>query len=220
MKVCVVSANLGSFDVAQQHVEQTLPCDYVNFTDENFPPRHNALHPRLQAKIPKMFAWQLTPGYDAYLWLDGCFSMCRADTVEYFVNQLGDNDIVVFRHPVRPDIRQELRYTRKGVRQQRLYLYNRYKNELYQEMGGEIFSDRSFKDDTLVNGGVFMYRNTPEVQSMMKEWWYFVSRYATQDQISFPYVLKKSGIKVKILEENLVKTFPYFSLSYHTKRKG
>lgn len=219
MKVCVISANLGSFDTEKKHVQQSISHDYVNFTDESFPPRYNALHPRLQAKIPKMFAWQLVPGYDAYMWIDGSFSMCREDTVEFFVNELGDNDFVVFRHPVRPDIRQELRYTRKGVRQQRLYLYNRYKNELYQEMGDEIFSDKDFKDDLLVTAGAFIYRNTPEVQKMMKEWWYFVSRYATQDQISLPYVLKKSGIKVKIIERNLIKEFPYFTLAHHSKRK-
>jgi hypothetical protein len=220
MKICVVSANLGGFDIEQQHVPQTVPCDFRHFNDENFPPRYNSMLPRLQAKIPKMFAWQLAPGYDIYLWLDGAFAMAKPDTVEFFVNELGDDDIVVFRHPVRPDVRQELRYTRKGVRQGRLYLHNRYKNELYQEMGDEIFADKDFKDDTLVNGGVFMFRNTPQVQQMFKEWWYFVSRYAVQDQIPFPYVLRKSGIRVKILERNLVKDFPYFNLSYHTKRKG
>lgn len=219
MRICVVSANLGGFDTTQNHVEQTIPYDSVTFTDENFPPRYNALHPRLQAKIPKMFAWQLSPGYDAYLWVDGSFSMCKPDTLAYFVNQLEDNELVVFRHPVRPDIRQELRYTRKGVRQTRIYLYNRYKNELYQEMGDEIFGDKDFKDDLLVNGGVFMYRDTPAVRSMMKEWWYFVSRYATQDQISFPYVIKKSGVKVKILNEDLVKGFPYFTIAHHKLKK-
>jgi hypothetical protein len=74
----------------------------------------------------------------------------------------------------------------------------RYTNEWVDEQMAEIEGDKDFVDDILVNGGIFMYRNTPEIQKMLKEWWYHVSRYLIMDQCSFAYVLKKSGVKMNI----------------------
>ena len=76
MRICVSTANLGSIDADNvQHVMQAIPdawsVDYFGYNDSNLPARHCALHPRLQAKIPKMLAHESHPGYDYYIWLDG-----------------------------------------------------------------------------------------------------------------------------------------------------
>ena len=200
--IAVIQASLGGIDNITPHVPQTIPYDYHLFTDENCPPR---LPPRLQAKIPKMFGWQLAPNYEYYLWLDGNISLNHSQTLQYFYDQIQGYDIVVVRHHRRPNIRQEIRYLRKGLREQSIYLVSRYDKELWQEQYAEICKDKEYVDDLLVIGGVFMYRNTPKVQAMMKEWWYHVSRYNVQDQISFPYVLKKSGLKIKVLDHDYTK---------------
>ncbi len=197
-KIAVISANLGGLDKMMDNVPQSLLYDTFVFTDENFLPRFNAMTPRLQAKIPKCFGWQLAPGYDYYLWLDSTLALSNPDSLKYFYNQCQGYDVVVLRHPTHPNVRQEARYTRKGVKQQARYIVTRYKNEHLKELMNVIEADKSFVDDTLVNGGVFMYKNTPEVQQMFKEWWYYISRYIIQDQISFPYVLKKSGLKINV----------------------
>lgn len=199
MLITTLSANLNSFDKPTDHVPQSMYSDQFVFTDENFPPRERAMTPRLQAKIPKFFGWQLRPGYDYYLWLDSNISLAHEDALQYFYDNCQGYDIVVLRHPRRPNIRQEVRYTRKGINQQSLYVLGRYEGEWHKEQYAAIQSDRDFKDDLLVNGGVFMYHNTPAVHAMFKEWWYHVTRYIIQDQISFPYVLKKSGLKINIL---------------------
>lgn len=202
-KVAVITANLGGFDKTAPHAPQSIGYDYFLFTDENFPPRFNAMTPRLQAKIPKFFGWQMVPNYDYYLWLDSTLSLSNPDSLKYFYDNCCDYDVVVLRHPSHPNVRQEARYTRKGVKQHgknlgSRYIMARYKNELIKEQMDEIEADKDFADDLLVCGGVFMYRNTPEVHKMLKEWWYHVSRYIIQDQISFPYVLKKSGLRVNV----------------------
>lgn len=204
-RVAVLQASLGGIDNYVEHVHQSIEHDHFLFTDKNFPPRNKAMTPRLQAKIPKMFGYQMAPGYDYYLWLDGNISLNHKDTLKYFLEQIEGNDIVVLRHYRRPDIRQENRYLRKGLREQSRYLVARYDGELLKEQIGEIDADKDFKDDLLVIGGIYMYRNTPKVQQMFKEWWYHVSRYIIQDQLSFPYVLKKSGIKVKVLDHDYTK---------------
>ena len=191
----VISASIGGIDKPIEHVPQSVQADYHLFTEEN--PR---LPNRLQAKLPKMFGWQIKPGYDLYLWLDGNIKLNHPDTLKYFTEQIQGHDIVVLRHHRRPNIKQEVRYLRKGLREQSIYLVSRYGNELWKEQFKEIKRDKDFVDDLLVIGGIFMYRNTLEVQKMFKEWWFHVSRYNIQDQISFPYVLKKSGIRVKVLD--------------------
>jgi hypothetical protein len=108
-----------------------------------------------------------------------------------------------------------VRYLRKGLREKSLYLVTRYDNELWQEQYDEICKDKDYVDDLLVIGGIFMYRNTPAVQQMMKEWWFHNSRYNIQDQISFAYVLKKSGIKFKVLDIDYTK----WEMIKHIKHK-
>lgn len=217
-KIALISANLGGLDKPPAHVPQSIAYDDFMFTDRNFPPRFNAIVPRLQAKIPKFFGWQMAPGYEYYMWIDGNFSLSSTDSLKYFYDACQGYDIVVLKHPKRPNIRQEARYVRKGLNQKgknpgSKYIIARYENELLKEQMDEIESDKDFKDDMLVIGGAFMYRDTPEIRNMLKEWWYHVSRYIIQDQIAFPYVLKKSGVKIHILED-------VFSDSPYLKHEG
>jgi len=216
MSICVLSASLGGFDNPLEHVEQTIPADYFTFTDENFPTRDRAITPRLQAKIPKMFGYQLKPGYDAYLWLDGNITLSDPLSLNVCLTALEDHDIVVFKHPRRPHIFKEGRYIQQALDEQSNYAVQRYENELLDEQLAVIRGDPGYVDDLLLIGGVFMYRNTPEVQAMLKEWWYHVSRYITQDQLSFPYVLKRSPLKVKIIDDDIYHS-QYFKIGRHKK---
>lgn len=203
MKVAVISASLGGFDKENDNVAQSLPYDYFNFNDDNFPLRDKSMTPRLQAKIPKMFGWQLRPGYDAYLWLDGNISLAHHESLEYFLDAIKDHDIAVLKHPERDTIHWEYRYNWRGLHSNAPsnYLVKRYANEWLDEEYQEITKDKDFKDDLMVNGGVFIYRNTPEVQAVLKEWWYHVTRFLIMDQLAFPYLLKKSGLKVNVLPD-------------------
>jgi hypothetical protein len=214
-KTVVVSASLGGFDKQFQNVPQSVPHDFHLFTDENFPPRDKSMSPRLQAKIPKCFAFELLPGYDAYLWLDGNLRFPHPESLRYYLDALEGYDLVVLRHPNRPNIRQEVRYTRKGINQQSNYILSRYPGEFLKEQYEVIEKDKRYVDDLLVIGGIFLYRNTPQVQAMLKEWFYYQTRYIVQDQISFPYVIKNSGVKYNVLEDVYDQT-PYLT---HIKHK-
>jgi hypothetical protein len=214
-KVAIISASLGGFDGTYEHTSQTYSHDYFLFTDANFPPRVS-LTPRLQAKIPKLFAYQLKPNYDYYLWLDGHITLNNPNTLTYLMSEIQSTDILVFQHPRRPNVRQEIRYLRKGLREQSRYLVSRYNGEFLPEQTREYEQDK-FEDDLLAMGGVFLYRNTPEVQALLKEWWYHITRYNIQDQISFSYVLKKSNLKIKVLTHDF-NTWDYIKLNGHAKR--
>ncbi len=201
MKIALITANVGGFDHAVVHESQSVDHDHHAFTDENFLPRSKAMTPRLQAKIPKCFGWQLAPGYDYYLWLDANLRLTHEDSVKYFLDSCLDHDMAVFRHPKRKNIWEEWRYVRRGMWQS-TYLMSRYENELLAEQWQVISDDKDYEDDLLLAGGMFMYKNTPQVQAALTEWWYHMSRYLIMDQLSYPYVLKKAGLDLNVLEDS------------------
>ncbi len=212
----IISASLGGMDKPSLNVPQSLSHDYFLFTDKNFPPRIT-LAPRLQAKIPKMFGWQMAPNYDYYLWLDGNLRLNHPLALQYFYDQLQGYDIVTLKHPRRDTVKWEARYLERALNEQSKYMVSRYAGELFYEQMAEINADKDFVDDLLVIGGIFMYRNTQKVRKMLKEWWYHVSRYIVQDQISFSYVLKKSELNIKVLEHTY-NEWEYLRHENHKKR--
>lgn len=216
-KIAVVSASLGGFDKTFDNSPQSVDHDFHLFTDDNFPARNKSMTPRLQSKIPKCFAWQLKSGYDSYMWLDGNIRLSHPDSLKYFANALEGYDMVFLRHPGRPNIRQEVRYTRKGINQQSMYMLSRYPGEQLAELYDLISRDQNYIDDLLVIGGMFMYRDTPAVREMFKEWFYYQCRYILQDQISLPYVLKKSGVKFNVLPD-VYDESPYLTTVKHKYR--
>src|SRR3990167_10249082 len=88
----------------------------------------------------------------------------------------------------------------------------RYGNGLHKEMYNEILKDKDYKDNRLYASTVFAYRNIPKVQQMLKDWWYYQSRYYTCDQIHLPYVIWKNKLDINVFNENLFK-IGYVSLS-------
>lgn len=210
IKVCILTANLGNFDIPVDPVEQEVECDFFRFTDDNFPPI-TGLTPRLQYRIPKLYGWEMKPGYDIYIWLDGSFSFGQPDSVEWFLNQLGNADMAVFAHPDRNTIKEEVDHIEDHLRKGKPYITSRYKNGLHQEMYEIIKSDPDYVDNLLFTSTAFIYRNNPLVRHMMREWWYYQSRYFTCDQVAMPYVIDKSLLEINIIPDNQYK-IPYLTL--------
>lgn len=217
MRVAILSANLGNFDKVVKPVDQELPdgiseVSYHCFTDTDFPPIMG-LTPRLQYRIPKLFGWQMFPGYDYYIWLDGGCSFLRADSLKYYMEQLGDGDIALFKHPTRRNIRQESAHIQEHLDLGKPYISTRYKNGLHREQLEYIQNHGAvgFKDDKLWASTTFIYRNTSKVNQAMTFWWTMQSRYFTCDQIALPYVLWVHELIVKTFDQPIYKT-GYMSL--------
>lgn len=198
MRTCVLTANLNGFDRVHMPVEQSVPCDYHCFTDSDFPPIAG-LSPRLQYRIPKTHGWQMKPGYDYYIWLDGSVTLMREDSVAWLVDQLGTNSMAFFAHPDRQTVRQEVEYLEK--KKDHPYLKARYENGLHKEQFAEIEAS-GYPDGMLLASTVFIYRNTQGVQEMLKEWLYTSVRYFTCDQVALPYLIWKYSLGVKQIDLN------------------
>jgi len=210
MKIAVITANTGKFEKPVPYVEQSVPYDFHMFTDENFPPRYCSMTPRLQARIPKMFGWQMAPGYDYYIWVDSSCALLHPDSVKWFIVMCAKFDFVVFKHPSRNTIREEADYLKQRLRMNCDYITTRYKNELIDEQMKVIEDDPTYVDNRLIASTAFAYRNCEKIHNAMIQWWYHTSRFHSVDQLSFPYVLFKSWCSVNVIpvpmRQNVIKS--------------
>lgn len=165
------------------------------------------MRPILQAKIPKMFAWQMIPECDFYIWCDACITLSHHDTVAWLLEQLGDADIAFFKHPEgRNSVQSELDYMENcmntpGAMQG--YLMERYHGEPMRNQVETYLKKPGFVDDHLYAGGVFIYRNNVHTFAMLESWFMQNLLHSIQDQLSLPYVLAQSNCEVKTIDENI-----------------
>lgn len=199
-KIVVVSANLGSFEPQKPHVAQSVDCDFIRVDDNSFPPRFNSMTPRLQARIVKTHMWDFAPDYDIYLWVDSSFRLNSPDAVAWFLEQLGDKDIAVFKHPNRETVMDEAEYVQHRLEIGCPYITPRYQNELIEEqldqvnVGEELFASTAF-----------ICRPNKRIKQAMRDWWYHISRYHSIDQLSLPHCLIENGCKVEVIGDNFRK---------------
>jgi hypothetical protein len=192
MKIAVHTANLGNFDRVQRPVGQSLHHDWHCFTDKDFPPIAG-LTPRLQYRIPKTHAWQMKPGYDYYVWLDGSVTLAPKDSLQWLINQLGNHDMVLFEHPDRSTVQEEVTYLEE--KKEHPYIKSRYANGLHREQLATI-KESEYIDKVLYASTILAYRPIDAVKKMMEEWLYTSVRYFTCDQVALPYLLWKHGVQV------------------------
>lgn len=219
MRIAVLTANLGAFDTEVENVHQELPSNvelvFHRFTDENFPPVAGVT-PRMQYRIPKMFGWQMFPGYDYYIWLDGTFSMQHSGSVQWFLDQVLGYDIALFKHPWRKTIKEETDHVEEYLKKGNKYITSRYKNGFHKEQYALIAADPNYKDDVLYTSTAFVYSNCERVQDALRDWWDDAARYFTVDQIVLPYIVYKHKLEVFAIDKNQYK-IPYLTLTSHHK---
>ena len=207
----IYTANFGHFDKTQENEEQELPegveaIEYWRCTDEDFPPRFNAMTPRLQARIVKMFGWQFRPDHDIYLWVDSSTRLCRPDSAKWFVEQLGDKDMEFFRHNRRKTIQEEADYLKHRLSIGCPYVTPRYEGE---DIDGAL--SEADPNGQLFASTVFIYRPTTEVRQALKAWWVATARFHSIDQLSLTEAIK--GVSYNVINEDYLKV-PYLE---HTR---
>jgi hypothetical protein len=206
MKIAIITANLGHFDPPSYIVPQipieNVEIDIHRFDDNNFPPRIKAMTPRLQARIPKMFGYDMVPGYDYYIWLDGSFSILNEQTIQWYLSIIASKDIVFFKHPTRNNIKSEADFIRKKIEDKNEYLTSRYWGELIDDQLAAC-NKPGYEDDLLLATCSFIYKNCDSVKILLKEWWIHTSRYHIVDQLSIPFLLKTSNCKFMVIDEDI-----------------
>ena len=226
-RIAVISANLGGIDdgVNIVHPTQTLDegyeLEFFHLTDKNFSPRHKALHPRLQSKIPKMLGYELCLGFDYYIWMDGNFSLVNENSVMELVKSCDKFDACFFAHPCHGTIRDEFDFVLNNLEHDQ-YLKNRYHNEFIQEQKLLYSKLPGFSDQMVFALGCFIYNKSlieKQEFNIFQQWFYHNVRYSVQDQLSFTYVLlkNKDTYNMGIIEGNIIGINKY--VLYHGDHK-
>jgi len=204
MKIALISANCGGWDVEKEWVPQVIPegdeLFVYRLNDDNWPMRIRAMTPKMQSTIPKFFGWQMFPDMDAYIWVDASRMIVRNDFVTWMIAQLGDADMALCRHQERTSIEEEIAYVKYYVENKNEYLYPRYSHEWIDEQFLVIKSDSLFEDNVLYASTFLAYHPTEAVQKATTEWWHHFTRYHILDQLALPYVTWKHGVKVNVIE--------------------
>ena len=143
--------------------------------------------------------------------LNESMSLIHNESAQWFVDQLGDNDIALFKHPWRNTIKEEVDHVEQKLQEGNRYITSRYKNGLHKEQYEQIMEDPTYKDDKLFASTVFIYRDNNPVRLALSQWWFHQSRYFTVDQIALPYCIR--DLKVKTLTDDLFKRHPYIGVT-------
>jgi hypothetical protein len=220
MRVAVISANLGAYDLPVEWTPQVVPAGVTvavhRFDDSNFPPRPKAMTPALQVGLLKWFGPEFVPGADVYLWVDASCALLREDSVAWFVEQLGSAGVAAFRHPERNTIRAEYDFIKARLgRPNERYLTKRYAGEWLDEQFGVIEAE-GYADVPLYATTAIVYRPKPYVLEAFKEVWYGKSRYHLHDQLWFARTMFDRGTFTLRIDANYL-TCDY--LTYVRNRK-
>ena len=210
-RLCIISANLGSYDPPPVWAEQEAPeaweIERHHYTDANFPPRTKAMTSRLQPGLLKMLGWEFLPGRDAYLWVDSSRSVTDSGYAAWMLAQLGCAHMAVYRHPLRSSAAAEAAYMLERMRAPHLrrsrYLLSRYEGEWIEEQLAAVKADAGYADDHLYATTALIYRPTGPVRAAMREWWWHKTRYCLHDQLVLPYLLWRHGVEHNVIEESV-----------------
>jgi hypothetical protein len=137
MRVCIYTAIYGGYDNLADQQPQSVPTDFVCFTDAVMPAvppwsvvqnrRRAGLSPRMRAKFFKVLSHRLFPNgrpalreafpfgwrgqlhpYDYVIWIDGSIQVTRSDFVEMMIAKIGAAGMAMIVHPDRDCVYDEL----------------------------------------------------------------------------------------------------------------
>lgn len=194
--ICVLTANIGSIDPVQGMPRQTIDCDFKYYNDSNLPFPMPNLDNRLKSKYIKIQSHKFL-NYDKVIWMDGRVKIISKSFAEAFTEGLADHDVVIFKHPERNTIGEEMKYIIENMSKGNHYLLSRYGN---QQMEKEYDLYRSCSSDGLpLYACTIFARNVDEkTNAVFNDWWEKCLQYSYFDQTMFSFVSK--SLKIKVLD--------------------
>jgi len=209
LKVCIYTAIFGNYDDLKEQPEQTVPCDFICFTDS---PTLQApgweirrikgnprLHPRLQAKYYKLMCHRLFRAqgawgsdflrnpktcYDITIWIDGSIAIESSRFAEEVVSCLDRYGMAMVVHPDRDCIYDEVSVCRDFPKYRNLPLQKQadyYKKKGYPEKNGLMAAGLIARD-----------MRKKKLTTINRQWWNENLRWTYQDQLSLPFILWKN----------------------------
>jgi hypothetical protein len=142
---------------------------------------------RRDAKPYKILSAVMFPQYEYIIWEDGNHQLKKDP--QLIIEEYGeDTDIMVFKHPDRKCLFQEMSACAQwnlDIRETIQAQYNHYISNRMPNMFG------------LFEMSTFIVKTSDAVKELQLMWWEQICKFSSRDQISFPYCLWKMGNKIK-----------------------
>jgi len=145
--------------------------------------------PRRESRLYKILSHQWIPGTS--IWIDGTIQLkVRPKELAQY---LGENDMAAFRHPSNDCALREAEIVARAGKatEEALRQAERYRKAGFPEHYG------------MMACGVLVRRHTEATERFNDMWWSEYSRGCVRDQVSFNYVLWKTGMKCSIIPGDL-----------------
>lgn len=140
---------------------------------------------RMNAKVPKVLPHLYLGNHDYSIWIDANLELLVSN--EDLISLLGDDECMVFKHPYRKTINEEIKACKH---------LDSVENINYH----------ANKEGVLAACGIIVRKNTEIVNSLNEKWWVEICAGSSRDQLSFPYTL---GTIAKYIETEWI--FPFHS---------
>lgn len=200
MNVSVVSSCYGGIDALLAPPSQSVDVDrWVMVTDQAAVPDgweivrqpRPWVHARFAAKHAKAQPFDYVDS-EVAVWLDSGARITSEHLIETCLDALGDADVAVWRHPERHNIVDES--TTSAAMGKYDGQHCKAQAEHYAAQG---------LPPSLYATGCVVWRNTIRNYRFGQAWLSEMLRWSLQDQLSFPYVAWKLGVRPNTMPESL-----------------
>jgi hypothetical protein len=218
--VVVYTAITGTYDSLKRQPRRAREgADFVAFLEAPRPSktwRIQEIHgsfpdPARNAKIHKILPHRYFPRARYSLWMDGSVTIRFPHSVHRLIElYLADCDLAVFQHRSRTCLYQEADVCLRRKLDDPALVWRqicRYTQEGYPPNAG------------LAECTVVLRRHTPAVEAFNEAWWDEIAHNSRRDQLSFPYVAAKVGLRYGTFPGTLVDN-PLFHRARHTTPFG
>lgn len=156
---------------------------------------------------------RVLPGYDASLYVDGNIRLLGPSRALFDALHDHGAAVMLHRHPLRDSVAQEANAV---LGSSKIGGSSLCEDEL------EAYRRDGFPDDVgLAETGIILKNHHhPQLDRAMELWWTLFEKYATRDQLSFPYVIWKTGLDILWISESFRDPNPYFAIYPHWRAKG
>ena len=217
-RVHFVSAHFGgSMPWKKQISSENHEVSVAYYDDKNTASRHLSMHPRLKAKIHKMLQWRFVDS-DWYVWMDSSVKLIHPDPASYIIDAVGKAPLCLFKHTSANSIVEEASRVLYDLQNHIDYAEKRYLGEPIREQVINYLSDPNFIDNKLFGMTFFAYHSS--ISHLMQEWFLHNLTWSIQDQISFPYVLYKSGVEYSLFDGTIDGENKLFEWDWRTREEN
>jgi hypothetical protein len=212
MKIAIITSNISgivsNFKVPRQSIE--VDCFYYN--ENNLPMPLINLNNRLKHKYLKMQAHRFLPEYDCFIWMDANIRVNAMTFAEHFLNNIqeDDADACFYLHSTRKNVYEELFHINKEANNGNKYHLSIDNNESLMKES-LFYKDSGMPDDApLFNCSVFIRKNNEKANRCFDLWWNRYLEFCNFDQAMFAYAAAVTGLKIKTLKFEEVRTDKIF----------